>query len=370
MKFSEIQAHEDVKRRLTRMVDDNHLPHALLLHGRPGIGKFMMARALAQYIHCQNRQNGDSCGKCPACIQHQSLNHVDTYYSFPIIKAKGNISDDCMTEWREFLAENPYMNFRDWQAKLGNANAQPMIYVNESAELMRKLSFTTNNSRYMVVILWLPEKMNAECSNKQLKLIEEPFPDTLFIFVSDNPSAILSTIYSRLQRIEMKRLPDNVVAHYLTANYSVDEVSAGFLAHMAEGSIQQAVESISTSDESAEMFKLFVKLMRDAYQKKILELRKWAAEVADMGREKSMRFMSYCERLIGENYIFNLRNNDLIYLTAEEFNFSKNFARFINERNVLQLRRLFIDARTDIAGNTNAKMVTFDIAVKVILLLK
>ena len=117
MRFSDIPAHESVKERLKAMVDNNHLPHALLIYGRSGTGKMMMARALAQYIHCTDRQNGDSCGKCPACIQHEKFNHVDTHFSFPVLKPKGKdsvISDDWIGDWRAFISENPYMDFKEW----------------------------------------------------------------------------------------------------------------------------------------------------------------------------------------------------------------------------------------------------------------
>jgi DNA polymerase-3 subunit delta' len=110
--------------------------------------------------------------------------------------------------------------------------------------------------------------------------------------------------------------------------------------------------------------------MRDAYQRKVLGMRKWSEEIAAFGREGSMNFLSYCERMIGENYIYNLSQPDLVYLNSAESAFSTKFARFINERNVLKLRQAFIDARTDISGNANAKIVLFDLAVKVILFLK
>ncbi|MDE7136083.1 MAG: DNA polymerase III subunit delta, partial [Muribaculaceae bacterium] len=69
-------------------------------------------------------------------------------------------------------------------------------------------------------------------------------------------------------------------------------------------------------------------------------------------------------------YIYNLRNPQLYYLDADEAKFSKNFARFINYKNVEDLRQLFINARRDIAGNCNAKIVLFDVAVKNIMLIK
>ncbi|MDE5970636.1 MAG: DNA polymerase III subunit delta, partial [Muribaculaceae bacterium] len=79
---------------------------------------------------------------------------------------------------------------------------------------------------------------------------------------------------------------------------------------------------------------------------------------------------NYCCRLLRENFIYNLNMPDLNGMNSSERDFSKNFARFINERNVLKLNRVFEDASTDISGNGNAKIIFFDVAVRVILLLK
>lgn len=374
MKFSDIQGHDDVKRQLVDMVDSNRIPHALLLEGKSGIGKMMLARALAQYIHCPNRSNGDSCGVCPSCIQHQSFNHIDTHFAFPVIKIKGRsggvISDDWIDQWRQFLSDSPYMDMNLWVEMLGNVNAQPQIFVDESGALIRKLNLTSHASRFKIVLLWLPERMNEPCANKLLKLLEEPHDDTLFILVSNEPAKILPTIYSRLRRVEVKRLPDDTVAAYLENKYSVDTEAAGGISRLAEGSILEAVRRLSTSDESRQFLEMYMSLMRLSYQKKVGALRKWSNEVADFGREKCCRFMEYCERLTGENYIYNLRDPRLVMIDHEESRFSANFARFINERNVEKLRTLFIDARRDIAGNANAKIVLFDVAVSIILCLK
>ena len=79
-----------------------------------------------------------------------------------------------------------------------------MIYVTEANDLIHKLSFQARQSRYKSVIVWLPERLNEEAANKLLKLIEEPYPDTLLVFVSNEPQLILPYIYSRLQRIPMR----------------------------------------------------------------------------------------------------------------------------------------------------------------------
>ena len=70
MKFADIKGNFEAIGRLRRMVDEDRLPHAIVIEGPEGTGKLMMARALAQYIHCENRSpGGDCCGVCASCIQ-------------------------------------------------------------------------------------------------------------------------------------------------------------------------------------------------------------------------------------------------------------------------------------------------------------
>lgn len=372
MKFSDIPAHEDIKARLSALVDDNRLPHALLLEGPEGVGKFALARALAQYIHCENRMDGDSCGICPSCRQHLTFNQADTFYSFPILKAQSAtaVSDDLMPQWKEYLAQNMFMGFENWLSALNNPNGQPLIYSAESMNIIRKFSTTSYSTRFKVLLMWLPERMQPDCANKLLKVIEEPMDDSILIFVSDNPGEILPTIYSRMQRIKVKRLSDMVVADYLKAHYSLSDIDADAIAHLAEGSILKAEQQLSVSDENKLFLDLFKGLMRDAYQHKVAALKKWTSDVAALGREAEMRFIDYCERMMRENFILNLQFPGLVYLNADEQAFCRNFSPFINERNVESLLREFSAAKADIAANGNAKIVLFDLAIKVILLLK
>ncbi|MBR3830215.1 MAG: DNA polymerase III subunit delta [Muribaculaceae bacterium] len=373
MKFSDVISHDAAKKRLQQFVDNGRIPHAILIEGQPGIGKFMLARAFAQYVHCENRQNGDICGQCPSCIQHQTFNHIDTHFIFPVVKrgnGKSSISDDFISEWREYLTESPYMDFDKWLLALNNINAKPHIFVEESADIIRKLNFTAHKAKYKIVLLWLPERMVNECSNKLLKLIEEPFNDTLFVMVSNDSKQILPTIYSRTQRLELLRLGDEPIANYLSQKHAINIDDALSIAHLAEGNINKAERELNLSKDNNKFFDLFVELMRLAYQRKIIDLKRWSNDIASLGREQSMQFLEYCQRLIRENFVYNINIRELNYLNQKEAQFSVNFARFITERNVEKLVEVMNKAQSDIMGNANAKIVFFDLSVKIILLLK
>lgn len=373
MRFRDIPGHEDVKERLRAMADERRVPHALLLEGPVGSAKFMLIRALAQYIHCENHTpDGDSCGKCPSCLQHQTFNHIDTIYSFPVIKkaGKSTISNDCFGEFKNFISDSPYMDIEKWIAMLGNINSQPVIYVEEGAELIRRLNFTARQSLFKIVLLWLPERLKEETANKLLKLIEEPHPDTIFLMSSDNSRVILPTIYSRVQRIAVSRYSDDEIKHFLTASYPVSETDAETLARLSSGNVIEALSLVDISRMRQQFLDYFIELMRKAYQRKIGLLRQWSNDVAALGREQIIKFLDYASRLIRENFILNLHVDQLNYLTEDERKFSVNFARFINERNVLKMFEVLNKAREDIAGNANPKIVLFDLAVKTILLIK
>lgn len=373
MKFSDIPGHEDVKDRLRSMAQCGKIPHALLLEGPAGIGKLSLARAFAQYIHCENpTADGDSCERCPSCIQHAAFNHIDTIFSFPVVKKdKLKFSDDYIVEFRELLSDSLFMSVDRWLLKLDNINAQPLIYVDEAVELIRRLNFTAHGSKYKIVIMWLPERMKEDAANKLLKLVEEPYSDTIFIFVSDNSRQILPTIYSRTQRIAVKRYDDETVRRYISENYSLSDEDATQIAHLSNGNMASAIDMLSIRKDATKYLELFIELMRKAYTRSVADLKKWAEKVNDLGRERAMGFYDYCSKMMRENFMLNLRiPPELSYMNRSEMDFSTKFSPFINERNVEDLIKVMDDAKKDIGANASGKLVNFDVAIKVILFLR
>lgn len=375
MKFSDVIGNEGAIARIRRMVDDNRVPHALLLHGDPGTPKLALAQAAAQYIHCTNRQQGEPCGKCPSCLQHQSYNHADTFFSYPVVAPAGKTtkdvtSEDFFTEWKQFLAESPVEDFQRWVSYLKKDNAQPLIYAAESDLIVKQMSFAAYTSAYKVLIMWLPEKMNETCANKLLKIIEEPYPDCIFILVSNDAKSILPTILSRTQRIKMNKPTTEQIARYLAAKHGIDMQDALAMAAPADGDVAQAEHNLSSDSETKQFFADFVKLMRTAWLHDLKGLKAWSDAIADYKREKCHRFLDYCCRMVRENFIYNLHHPELNYLTRDEAQFSTKFAPFINEANVERITAEFNRALHDIAANGNARIVLFDMCIRISILIR
>ncbi len=372
MKFSEVLGQESAKTRLRQMADLDEIPHALLLHGESGVPKLALARAFAQYLHCENKIDGDSCGRCPSCLQHQSMNHGDTFYSYPVVKKGDNTnSDDFSAEWKDFLFSNPIVeDYEKWLSFLKNENAQPQIFVGESARIVHKMSLSAMSTKYKVLIMWLPEKIHLQCANKLLKLIEEPTNDSIFVFVSNNKNDILPTIYSRTQRIELKRLSTADVSMYLQHKYQLNPADANAIAASSEGDALRAENSLAQESETKDFFADFVKLMRLAYMRDLKQLKEWSEHIFQYKREKIRRFLVYSSRMVRENYIYNIQEPELNYMTNQEENFSLKFAPYINEVNVIKMLEEFDKAEIDIAGNGNGKIILFDLAIKITILIK
>ena len=366
MKFSEVLGNEQAIGQIRRMIDADRLPHALLLYGEPGVPKLALAMAAAQYLHCKNHVDGDSCGVCPMCRQHQSFNQVDTHFSYPFTNRKGDSNSPCdasdyIDEWREFVTKHTLLK---------NDNAQPQIFVREADSIMRKMTLSAYTAKYKVLILWLPEKLKEEAANKLLKLIEEPYDDCKFILVSDNEKGILGTILSRCQRIELRKPSTPMVAQYLVDRYGMDMQEALALAAPAAGNVNMAERMVETGSEFHEFRERFIELMRLSYQRDLASLKAWSERIADMKREKTRRFLDYAVRQVRENFVYNLHNPSLNYLTREEEAFSTRFSPFINERNVERIVSELERASTDIAGNANAKLVLFDLAIRTAMLIR
>ena len=383
MFFEQVIGQKDTQERLLQLVREERLPHALMLCGPAGCGKLALAIGFAKVLLAGNGQQPSA----NTLAMLDKLEHPDLHFTYPTIKlpSMGSdhkpVSDDFAREWHELITAGPYFTMAQWLEQMGGENQQAIITAGESDALIRKLSLKSSQGGYKVSIVWLPERMNIECANKILKLLEEPPHQTVFIMVCQEPDRLLETIRSRVQRIDVRRIDDNDIRQALMERRGLSEDQAQRISRMANGNWLAALEMLGADSENDYFLQLFQTLMRQAYLRNVKEIKAWSEQMATLGRERQKRFLEYFLRLVRENFMYNFQQSvgetspaahdakELCYMTQNEEDFARNFARFINEANILPITDLATRCIRDIGQNANAKIVFFDMALQMIVLL-
>ena len=350
MLFRDITGQQAAARQLRDAIDHDRMPHALLISGREGSGALTLALTAAQYILCENHTpDGEPCERCPHCLQIHKLQHPDLHFAFPVVNRKGQSGDDSavsldyIAEWRDILLRRPDMTYTDWVKFISDEGKNAQIYKAEASNIIRILSTKPYESDKRVMIIWLPEKINETASNKLLKIIEEPYPKTFFLLVSNDPDRVLGTILSRCQRLNIPPLDPCWM--------------------------QPRIEP----DERQYFFEKFCAMMRLSYLRRIFDMRDWSVEMAGLGRQRQQNFLQYAQSMIRENFILNVAmpsGQGINYMDDQEAQFSSRFHLYVNHRNVEGIMDELAQAEKDIAQNGAAKIIFFDLSLKLIMLLK
>lgn len=373
MFFKDVVGQEEIKKRLIRSVKEERISHAQLFSGSEGTGKLALAIAYAQYVSCRNRGETDSCGSCPSCHKYQKLAHPDLHFVFPVFNSpriKNPVSDDYLPYWRELIHKNPYFNLSQWLNFIDAGNAQGLIYERESDSILRKLNLKSFESEFKVMIIWLPEKMHLHCSNKLLKLIEEPPNKTLFLLITENEESVISTIRSRAQLIKVPFIDNESVKKALLKTEGVAPDMVTDSVRLSNGNFIKALEYLNPGEDVQLFFEKFQEVMRFAYKREVLELIKWAEEMAQIGRDKQKSFFGFALRLTREYFVMNMKQNNLVYLNSLEKNWGQQFAPFINERNIVPFSKEFELGIKHISMNGNPRIIFLDIALRMVRLIK
>lgn len=372
MKFSDVIGQEQAKAFLRRMADSGRISHAQMLSGKTGYGTLALALAYAQYINCTGRSGGDSCGVCPSCVKAEKLEHPDIHYVFPVNKSrhaesKGNadvkkpLCDNLLKTWKALVREkspNACFTEQQWYDAIEmEANVQGSISRAEADEIIRKMNFKAFESEYKIVILWLPERMHITAANALLKIFEEPFEKTLFLFVTENEEEIIQTIRSRVQTILIPPIDTGELAGALMRNRRIDPEKAAKIARLSLGNHIEAERLLAMEENRDEYFELFVKAMQLSYKNDYLELIDWADTVSGIGREAQKNFIENALRLLRENYVISIGIPEVSYLYGKELDFAKKFAPFVHHKNIEVLIGEFEKALLHISQNGSARIV-------------
>jgi len=213
MPFSEVIGHARPLGLLSRSIARGTLPPSLLLTGPEGVGKRLVAQAVAQALNCLSPRGHDACGHCAACRRI----------------ARGTYPD-------VLVIEPP------------DVGATKIEFVRPA---IAATAYTPFEGRCRVVIVDEADRLTDEAANALLKSLEEPPAASVFVLVTSRPEILLPTIRSRCSRLRFGRLAAADVARFLIERHGHDPEDAHAIAAVADGSPGRALEAGSRAYREA-----------------------------------------------------------------------------------------------------------------------
>lgn len=356
VQFSTVIGQGELKHHLIHEVREGKISHAQLFLGKPGYGSLPLALAFVQYLFCENKSEKDSCGTCPSCRKVTELQHPDLHFSFPTVLAIAKKSDAFINDWRTQVKQNPYFNIHDWTKRIDSQERKPIIGVDESLEIVKKLNLKSFEGGFKVMIIWMAEEMNADCANKLLKILEEPTPKTLFILLAESQDKLLTTILSRTQIVRVPMLSTDTIQQTLVGQGVASDLAAS-VAGRSDGDFLESLHLLGDPHESDLNRDLFIQLMRVCFKKDVRGMLDWTDAIATQTREGQKHFLKYALHMVRQSILKNYTQEMLTRVSAEEADFLKNFARFITNNNVLDFMQLFNESHYHLERNAHAKLL-------------
>lgn len=385
MLFSDVIGQSATKQHLAEMVEHNRISHALIFVAKEGAGGLPLALAFAQYLvslpaeapvvedlfggmtalaPSQGYISPEKIVEQPAYQRASQLIHPDLHFSYPVIPRKAGdkpVSTDYIAEWREFIQQYPYGNAYDWLQSINAENKQGNITAEECNRIIHELSLKSFESKYKVLLLWMPEYLGKE-GNKLLKLIEEPPANTIFLLVAESEEAILPTILSRCQLVRIPALTDADIEEALITRAGADAQKAKQIAAIAEGNYREALQQLQHADED------WQSLLRE-WLNAILKTGpaaqvKFSDEISTLGREKQKQFLRYFNHLLELSIRMRVLGEDAVNHGAAE----KDFANRLNKIASVSQQEAIIEeldrAAYYIERNANGKMLFQALSIK------
>ena len=318
MQWNNIVGHKQVVAQLCLMQQEDRIPHAMLFCGTDGVGKSLVAEALAAAILCHAPVNNQACGHCKACQALVAGTHPDFFQIQPESETK----------------------------------AAPAIRIEAVRKLQEEIARIPLLSERRVVIMQEADKMNEAAANCLLKTIEEPSGQIVFILLTSRPSALLDTIISRCMRVEFGILqPEELVA--ILHQQGIEEPLAGKLASIADGSVSKA---LAMQDE--ELLNLQTQafdLASVAGTLGVEQLLQLGKEMSSHSRERLIQWLGFLA-MIYRDLLMLYSGSGLPLYNQSDIDRLSSLLNKYHQQELLQLLQLVQDYQKRLGSNVNTQL--------------
>src|SRR6202451_3580378 len=237
MSFSDFHGNAETVHRLRDMLARERFPHAVVLSGAQGSGKYTLALMLAQALNCLSPRQTDGlpdfCGECANCVRIAQSCDLDARFN-EAVEARENLRDADKKETRLFVQTHPDV------LVIPPDPPQMMIKVDQVRRVIETIYYRPAEGRERVYI-FTDSAFMKEAANSLLKVLEEP-PDFATIFLlTENTGELLPTIRSRSMVFQLGALPTEEVERYLAEHRPEWKApQRALVARLSEGALGRA----------------------------------------------------------------------------------------------------------------------------------
>src|SRR5690348_1364644 len=213
MPFSDFHGNAETVHRLREMLARDHFPHAVVLAGNHGCGKYTLALMLARAMNCLSPPPSDRlpdfCGKCANCTRIEQACDLETRFT-EAVEARENLRETDKKETRIFVQTHPDV------LVIPPDPPQLMIKVDQVRRVTETIYYRPVEGKRRVYIITSSAFMK-EAANALLKVLEEPPEFATIFLLTSNPGELLPTIRSRSITFRLAPLPADEVGKYLAS---------------------------------------------------------------------------------------------------------------------------------------------------------
>lgn len=275
-----------IRQQWDAILQQDKLPHAILLYGEPGSGILPGALSLAYDILCSSPQNGKACIQCPSCNRSHKWIHPDLHFLLPLAGAK-SLTSEYLVQWREAILTNPWLNVFQWTQFAEVEGKQVDIHKEDIQHVTSELCMQSFEGRNKVLIIWMAQFLTKE-GNRLLKMIEEPPDETYFILVTNQREHILPTIRSRCMQCYFPPIEEKEIVRLLSDVYQIENTAAERIALQSGNDMNQALalaqnNMLNFKDELTTWFRIML-------GRKGNEMSAWAHKMGSQDKEEQKQF--------------------------------------------------------------------------------
>ncbi len=312
MQFSNFAGNQQVIQALSSAVEEDRLPHAIILEGPEGCGKRTLAGILAAAAVCSGTPK--PCGACSHCVKAQAGSHPDIF-----VASGGTAARSFHVETIRFLRSDAYIR--------------------------------PNEASHKVYLLFRAESMSEQAQNALLKILEEPPPHVIFILTCVSASALLSTIRSRARIFSLA--PPSPEEALRVLRGKLPDVSEESLCAAVEewgGNIGRILDSVGNS-RAQEAAELAPQILQAAILREEFPLLRLAAPLI---RDKDL-FRAVLERLsnlVRDACVIRAGGKALFPHAAVE-----EFSAALTRERLMAVSSLVAQTRNSLERNANAALL-------------